>query len=147
MNSYIIDPSVFYWMNVLSYVQTVFALLGGCTLFGCFVLACLWFYNWHTSDEPEMPEDEDRDSYSMKRYERQLKEYQRSILKNNTLRKWCVATLVVGMFLIAAAMFVPSKQTSVEMLVARTATFDNVNWTVSQVKEIVDYIVSALKGV
>lgn len=28
MNNYIIDPAVFYWMNVLSIMQTVFAIFG-----------------------------------------------------------------------------------------------------------------------
>ena len=57
-----------------------------------------------------------------------------------------MTTLIVGGVLVLISIFIPRKQTSVEMLVAKTATFDNVNWTVQQVKEIIDYIVSALKG-
>lgn len=144
MSNYIIDPAVFYWMNVLSHVQTVLAVLGGFTLAGCITLACIYLYQWHMNDEPEMPIDPS--SYDKMRYERDLKEYHQAMLTLCTLRKWFIVTLVVGLFLTFVAMFVPSKQTSVEMLVARTATFDNVNWSVAQVKEIIDYIVSALKG-
>lgn len=53
---------------------------------------------------------------------------------------------MIGLVLIILSVFIPSKQTSIEMMVARTATFDNVDWSVQQVKEIVDYIVNALKG-
>ena len=43
MKNYIIDPSVFYWMNVLSIVQTVLAVLGGFILIGSFSLVVTYF--------------------------------------------------------------------------------------------------------
>lgn len=75
-----------------------------------------------------------------------MKEYEEEKEYIAAIRKWLAVTAVTGAVLCAISIFIPSKQTSVEMLVARTATFDNVNWTIDQVKEIVDYIIKALKG-
>ena len=63
-----------------------------------------------------------------------------------TYKKWMLFFLIPGLIFVLISIFVPGKTTSVEMLVAKTATFDNVNWTVQQVKEIIDYIVVSLKG-
>ncbi len=41
--------------------------------------------------------------------------------------------------------FIPDKQTMIEMLVAKTATVENAEWTVDAVKQAVDYIVSAIQ--
>ena len=144
MNNYIIDPAVFYWMNVLSIVQTVLAVIGAFALSGFLGLTVTYVYQRYTLSEPEKPDRESE--YEIHHYQKALKDYEKSVNFINRLRKWMIATAVIGIVLTGVAIFVPSKQTSVEMLVARTATFDNVNWTVAQVKEIIDYIVSALKG-
>ena len=54
---------------------------------------------------------------------------------------------MIGCLSMLASVFIPTKDTSIEMLIARTATFDNANMTVQQIKEIVDYVIGALKGV
>lgn len=131
MNNYIIDPAVFYWMNVMSIMQTVFAIFGSIlTLSGIgFIIG--YCYNHHEKNDYS-----DESSY-FKNYESYEK----------ICKYWSRVLLTIGLPLIIASIFIPSKQTSIEMLVARTATFENVDWTVAQVKEIVDYIVSSLKGI
>lgn len=144
MNNYIIDPAVFYWMNVLSAVRIVMIVIASFVLIGFICLITM--YIWRRSDL-NIPEDpEEGNEYDKRRYQRQMKEYVQDKEHIEAIRKWMIATAVIGVIFGIIAIFIPSKQTSVEMLVARTATFDNVNWTVQQVKEIVDYIVSALKG-
>jgi len=49
--------------------------------------------------------------------------------------------------MIIFSIFIPGKTTSVEMLIAKTATFDNVNLSVQQIKDVVDYIVQAIKTI
>ena len=145
MNNYIINPSVFYWINVLSIIQTALATFG-ITLALCgLILAGIYLYKVYDTDKPEEPEDK-RNEYAVEHYNSAMKRYDNEMKHIKTIRKWMIASCVVGIILIVASVFVPSKQTSVEMLVARTATFENVNWTVQQVKEIVDYITSALKS-
>lgn len=128
MNNYVIDPSVFYWINTLGTMHTIFA------IFGWFLIAAgigtLIAYFFCVSEIDTWGEPT-RTQY---------------IMKSKAYRKGTIILFAVGILLVLASIFIPGKQTSIEMLVARTATFDNVNWTVSQVKEIIDYIVSALKG-
>ena len=145
MNNYIIDPSVFYWINVLAIVQTVFGILGGFTLTGGTIMLVYYIMSLNELKEPTKPQ-EDVCGYERNHYERELKEYQDEIKKLKHVKKWMILLLITGITLVVVAIFIPGKTTSVEMLVAKTATFDNVNWTVQQVKEIIDYITSSLRG-
>lgn len=128
MQNYIINPSVFYWINVLGTVQTVLGIFGGllCAIALCF--AGGWIYNVVESIE----------------YAHHNTEY----LKYAAIcRKWTIISGIAAVILTGGAVFIPGKSTSIEMLIAKSATFDNVNWTVQQVKEVVDYIVLAIKSV
>ena len=111
--NYIIDPSVFYWMNVLSAVHDAAFIIGIIFLVAdaglCF--ACM--------------------------IDCEFKPYKKAI----------TILSLIGFLFLLIWMFVPTKDTSIEMLIARTATFDNANMTVQQIKEIVDYVVGALKGI
>jgi len=144
MKNYIIDPSVFYWMNVMSIVQTVLAVFGAFLLIGFLCFTVAYFCTISYVDEPEKPSSESK--YDIERYNREMKNYQSNQKTLNSYKKYMLLTLIIGCAFVMISVFIPSKQTSIEMLVAKTATFDNVNWTVQQVKEVVDYIVSALKG-
>ena len=146
MNNYIIDPSVFYWINVFSIIQTVLAVFGGIVIAGSIGLAITYIYKTYGLRKPEEPDRDRCSHYDVDRYNRCMKEYEEEKEYIAAIRKWLVVTAVTGAVLCAISIFIPSKQTSVEMLVARTATFDNMNWTIDQVKEIVDYIIKALKG-
>lgn len=128
MNNYIIDPSVFYWINVFGIMQTVFAIIGVFLLLTSIGFAAGWIYNWYQTIEYEERRNETNGKYM------------------RMCRKVTLLALIPGIMLILLSVFIPSKSSSIEMLVVRTATFDNVDWTVQQVKEIVDYIVKALKG-
>lgn len=51
----------------------------------------------------------------------------------------CVAS---GLFLV----FVPSKETLIEMMIAKQATYENATWTVDALKNAVDYVVQAIQS-
>lgn len=125
MENYIINPQVFYWINVLSILQTIFAVIGGVftTAFLCLVIG--WIYNAAQAKNGY----EDNEEYM------------------KVCRTWAIITGIIGFVLITVSIFIPGRTTSIEMLIAKTATFDNVNWSVQQVKDIVDYIVHAIKGI
>lgn len=53
-------------------------------------------------------------------------------------------TMVVAVLSILGAIFVPTKETLIEMQVAKYATWENAEWTVDAVKDAVDYIVNAI---
>ena len=125
MINYVIDPQVFYWMNVLGIVQTILGVIGGVCAAAFVCLLIGWIYN----------------SLVVK------KGYESNLFFLKEFRKWAIITGIVGFVLGTAAIFIPGRTTSIEMMIAKAATFDNVNWTVQQVKDVVDYIVKAIKSI
>jgi predicted PurR-regulated permease PerM len=124
MTNYIIAPQVFYWINTLSIMRTVLEIFGGVCIAAFIGLLCGWIYN---------------------ACEAQICEYNQFYMK--VCKKWAIITGILGLIMIVLGIFIPSKATSIEMLVAKTATFNNVDWTIQQVKEVVDYIVQAIKTI
>ncbi len=125
MENYVINPQVFYWINVLSILQTVIAIIGGVLVTAFICLVAGWIYNASEAKNGY----EDNEVYM------------------KVCKTWAIVTGIVGFVLITASIFIPGRTTSIEMLIAKTATFDNVNWSVQQVKDVVDYIVHAIKGI
>jgi len=123
MTNYIIDPQIFYWINILGILQTVFGIFGGIFAAISIGLACGWIYN----------------ACQAKYYDNK---YYMKIFK-----KWTIISGVSGLIMLVASIFIPGRTTSIEMLIAKTATFDNVNWSVQQIKDIVDYIIQAIKTI
>jgi len=130
MNNYIINPSVFYWINVYSTLRAfsiAFFVISIMAAIGCTIGA---LYNHYESSV----------AYNNDQRERYLKGLK--LFKRITI----IATVVVvlsGLFII----FLPNKTTSIEMLIARTATYENAELTVQGIKEVVDYIISAIKSI
>ena len=120
MNDPIISPGIFYWIAVLSHVKGI--LLGGFILsiiaFLSFLCGVIWY---HSSDK-----DDDYNYHYLKLY-RKLTKISFSVL------------VVCGLLYI----FIPSKETSVEMLIAKYVTYENTQWTLEKIKKAVDYIISA----
>lgn len=56
-------------------------------------------------------------------------------------------TAIVGVIFLLAAIFIPSKETLIEMQIAKYATLENVEWTVDTIKDTVDYIVNAVGSI
>lgn len=50
--------------------------------------------------------------------------------------------IVSALFLI----FVPSKDTLIEMMIAKQATYENATWTLDALKSAVDYVVQAIQS-
>lgn len=125
MENYVINPQVFYWINVLSILQMVFAFIGGVFAIAFVCLTVGWIYN----------------SVEAKNG------YENNEIYMKVCRTWAIVTGIVSFVLITASIFIPGRTTSIEMLIAKTATFDNVNWSVQQVKDLVDYIVRAIKSI
>lgn len=116
---YIINPSWFYWIEVADYTKGIAFGVSLILIIAVIVLAIL----------AKMSADFDE--------EKEAKCLRKVLL-------YCLIGLAVS---IAATIFVPSKRTLIEMMIARKATYDNVSWTLEQVKEAVDYIISALKDI
>lgn len=120
--NYIINPAWFYWMSVASGIKMVVLVVAILMLFPCigfFINACV---------EAEYGDDgfDDDDA-------------KRSLKAGG---KWLAISIVL--FVVFA--FVPSKNTLIEMQIAKLATVENTNWTLETIKSAVDYIVEAIKS-
>jgi hypothetical protein len=113
---YIINPMWIYWINVLSGLKILSSVLTGIAI-GCALIAGVTWISTSLSDEEE-----------------------KSVLKWLRIFFFCA----LGFAMIA--IFIPSKETMIEMLVARFATRSNIALGVEQVKEIVDYIIATLNA-
>lgn len=118
MSNYIIDPAVIYWLNVLGRLHDVTKILMIMSIICCGVTG-LFIVMMHASDE-NVPK---------------------------VTYKALAVFMVLAVVSTLLNVFAPTQETCIQMLVARVATVENVDWTVAQVKEIIDYIVTALKGV
>ena len=125
MENYIINPQVFYWINVLDSLQIAFDFIG---LMFAILFVCL-IITWVCNAIEAAKGFEDNKVYM------------------KTCKTWAIITGIISFVLIMASVFIPGRTTSIEMLIAKTATYDNVNWTVQQVKDIVDYIINAIKSI
>ena len=120
MNGPIISPGIFYWIAVLSHVKGI--------LLASFILSIIAFLVFlggviwnHYSDK-----DSDYNNHYLKLY------------RKLTKTSFSIAVLSGLVYI-----FIPSKETSVEMLIAKYVTYENTQWTLEKIKEAVDYIISA----
>lgn len=119
---YIINPSWFYWINTINVLHAasgVIATVSG-IIFAVFTLLSIGALN-------DADWDKEDDDYK-------------------TMAK--IAKLF-GIFFAAtllALIFLPSRDTLIEIQVAKFATVDNAKLTVDAVKDFVDYIVNAISS-
>jgi hypothetical protein len=127
MTGYIINPSWFYWLNVVDAIGTffgaiVFVSIGGTIASTIGYLMCL-------SEIKNFPDWSDGEKARLPVWKRIL--------------KICIITAAVaGVFLV----FIPSKNTLIEMQIARYATYENAELTIETIKAAVDYIIEAINS-
>lgn len=116
---YIINPLWFYWIEVSDCIK-------GCAIGAAIILLCAAIV---LAIVAKMDDDFDEHRSA------------------NAKRKVLIYCLVATAVCVAVIIFVPSKRTLIEMMIAKKATYDNISWTADQIKEIVDYIITAFKDV
>lgn len=128
MTDYIIDPAIFYWLNVLNivYILTVITFIFGIIFtFVGFICNIVYMYNFRAY--PSVYEHGDEVA--------------------KIWHKVAIVSSIVSAISGLIMIFVPDKTTSIEMLIARTTTYENAQLTVQGIKEVVDYIVQAIKSI
>lgn len=114
---YIINPNWFYWVSICDALKTAMLIIGTILFIGCATgWICVLLWGSELVDHDE----------------RKL----RNVLC--VISAICVASFLVGIF-------IPSRNTLIEMQIARLATKGNADMTIDKVKEIVDYIINAMK--
>lgn len=114
---YIINPMWIYWIHVLDGLKILSMILTGIAI-GCAIIVGIIWMSMSMSDEEE-----------------------------KIVLKWLKIFFFFALGFVVIAIFIPSKETMIEMLVARFATHSNIALGVEQIKEIVDYIIVTLNAV
>lgn len=127
--TYIINPMWFYWLSVADKVcQAAHALaipLFGFSISSYVVAAVLKFV-------------------AIDDYDGINRESPGHII-GTKLQRAATAIVVIAAILYAIYTFVPSRETLIEMQIARFTTVENAEWALDAVKSATDYIVSAIK--
>jgi len=118
MNNYIINPSIFYWINVLDTVRGIILVCSITSVAALIVVAIAYFICIDAEDYTEA----------------------------KIFKKILPIAAIIAVISCMIVIFIPDKRTSMEMLIARTATYENAQLTVQGIKEVVDYIVQAIQG-
>lgn len=125
--NYIINPSWFYWLGVVNSMRgfmlaafIVALIIVGVALIVIPVNVKL------IQDYPSISDDE------------------RKVVRffTKALKVSIGVCIVAVLFLV----FVPSKETLIEMMIAKQATYENATWTVDALKNAVDYVVQAIQS-
>ena len=125
--NYIINPSWFYWLGVVHSVRgfMLVAFIVSIIIIGV-ALIIIPVNVKLIRDYPSISDDE--------------RKAVRFFTK--ALKVGIGVCIVAGLFLV----FVPSKETLIEMMIAKQATYENATWTVDALKSAVDYIVQAIQS-
>lgn len=125
--NYIINPSWFYWLGVVHSMRgfMLTAFIVAIIVIGV-ALIIIPVNVKLIRDYPSISDDE------------------RKVVRffTRALKVAIGVCIVAGLFLV----FVPSKETLIEMMIAKQATYENATWTVDALKSAVDYVVQAIQS-
>lgn len=114
--SYIVDPSWVYWVSVLEGLGILFCIIGGVALIALLIIGPITVFDAYDPQE---------------HWQKHKKTY--------------ILWGCVGLFILLLGILTPSRETLIKMKIAELATKENIQLTAEQLKEIVDYIINALK--
>lgn len=126
--TYIINPSWFYWLNVVDNLRCI--VIAAISVDLIVLVVCAICFLICAEVIKEFPGVCSGEKKRLPLYEKAL--------------KW---GLIIFPVLAIVFVFLPYKDTLIEMQVARFATYENAEWTVETVKNAVDYIVEAISKI
>lgn len=125
--NYIINPSWFYWLGVVESMRHFMIAAFIISIAANIVAIIIIPVDMRIiRDFPDMSDDE-----------RKSVQFFTKVLKAAI---W--ALVISGLILL----FVPSKETLIEMMIAKQATYENATWTVDTLKSAVDYVIQAIQS-
>lgn len=124
---YIINPSWFYWLGVVESMRGFILAVFIVSIVG--IGAALMIIPVDVKLIRDYPDVCDVEKKTVQFFTKALK----------VAIGVCIVTVL---FLV----FVPSKETLIEMMIAKQATYENAAWTVDAVKSAVDYIIQAIQS-
>ena len=131
MTGPIIDPRIFYWANTFNGLSIALMVLGSFLIAGAVIAIIFWLYNNYQEI------DYGRVDHPAAKCHKKYKDMSTKVFF------WC---LIPGILLLTIGIFIPNKTTCAEMLAAKVVTWENTEWTIDQIKSVIDYVVQAMKG-
>lgn len=117
--NYIIDPKLVYWISVASAIKMFLVIIAAIALLICVTVLLVYLSGDYYYDNEE-----------------EAKAKFKSISK----------VTIVFISLIFISLFVPSKETSVEMIIASKVTTESIQATKEEIYDIIDYTVEKIYG-
>ena len=125
--NYIINPSWFYWLGVVESMRHFMVAAFIVSIVVVVVSAIIIPMNISMIREfPDMSDDE-----------------RKTVQFFTKALKIAIAVLIISGLIL---MFVPSKETLIEMMIAKQATYENATWTLDALKSAVDYVIQAIQS-
>ena len=125
--NYIINPSWFYWLGVVESMRYFMIAAFIISIAAIIVAIVIVPVDMRMiRDFPDMSDDE-----------RKSVQFFTKVLKAAI---W--ALVISGLILL----FAPSKETLIEMMIAKQATYENATWTLDALKSAVDYVIQAIQS-
>ena len=125
--NYIINPSWFYWLGVIESMR--YFMIAAFIISIAAIIVTIVIVPVDMRMTREFPDISDDERKSVQFFTKVLK-----------AAIW--ALVISGLIL----MFVPSKETLIEMMIAKQATYENATWTLDALKSAVDYVIQAIKS-
>jgi len=118
--TYIINPSWVYWLNVLNTVHIIAGIIAVLSGIGSAVLVfgLMLMYDDYVGT----------DTYTQ-------------------LRRAAKIFFIIFIITVLGAIFIPSSETMLTMKMTELATKENIQYTSEQLKELIDYIIMAVKTI
>ena len=125
--NYIINPSWFYWLGVVESMRH-FMVAAFIVSIAVVVVSAI-IIPMNISMIREFPDFSDDERKTVQFFTKALK-------------------LAIGVLVISGLVlvFVPSKETLIEMMIAKQATYENATWTLDALKSAVDYVIQAIQS-
>ncbi len=118
---YIINPNWFYWLQVVDSLRIACIVIAVFSTIACIILWVAACYELECCG----PDDEDYRRY----------------------KRIAIILTPISVFVILLAIFIPSKDTLIEMQIARYATKQNVEFGVEAIKSATDYVIHAIQQI
>lgn len=126
--TYIINPMWFYWLSVAEKIcqaaHTLAILLFICSA-GAYIVTATFKFNAIDDDG----------------FNRECSDY----IAGTKAQRVATVLAVLAVIMSAIYAFIPSRETLIEMQIARFTTVENAEWALDAIKSATDYIVSAIK--
>lgn len=141
MGTSVINPMIFYWMNVLCNLDFVVNIVGiSLTVLLCF-RPFIYFIGLDELNSYERLKDS---TYSRSIATECLEDGVKDVRLST---KWLKPNIIIVVVCLVITTFIPSKDTMLTMLVADMITYENIDLTKESAMALIDYIVEQVKAI